>query len=925
MQSFISTVVKSIIENYNNLTNLKIILPSKRAGVFFKDELKTQVNKISFLPEILSIEEFVNQVSETELLSNIEVLFEFYQVYLKITPKEKVILFDQFINWSSILMQDINEIDRHLINATSFFNYLGDIERIEKWFLKNKGQSNLITETTLTKNHLNFFNSFAKLYNEFYKYLKEQNKAYQGLQYREATHKIENYINSLNDSKIIFVGFNALNKAEEYIIKQILDKKVGEIYFDVDQYFLDQKLPYARFIKTYKTDWNYFNTNKFNNVSNDYIENKNIQVIGVPKNVTLIKEAGNILKSIYNKSINYKRTALVLANENLLMTVLNSLPKEVEQVNITMGYPLKNIDLSNLFLLYFKSHQNKIKLGKNKSYYYKDVIALIKHAGFSNNFKKEILFVDNVINNIILKDNLHFIDEDKIFEIFKNDKLSSLFHLLFETVDTVNQFIENCISLLSLLLKVSTNHLEIEFINRFQNLFHQLLNYQLKYTCIESITSLQIVYKQLLQSENLSFKGEPLSGLQIMGMLETRVLDFETVIITSVNEGYLPSGKTQNSFIPFDVKKEFGLPTYNEKDAIFSYHFYRLIQRAKNVYLLYNTETDDFGSGEQSRFITQLEVFNELFGHHTIQKSIVSPKLKKTKANKLEIYKSTQILDQLDALAKKGFSPTTLTNYIYNPLAFYKQKILKIKSLEEIEETIASNTFGTVIHNVLEELYTPFLNIVLTEKQIALMQKKATETVLKYFKSVFKNGDITQGKNLLVFEIAKHYIKTFLDQEAITIKNGKQLIIRALESDLTTVINIKSINKPITLTGQADRIDELDGVLRIIDYKTGLVKPTNLIIKNWDLIITDYKKYSKSFQVLMYAFMYAKMNKLSFESQQIESGIISFKNLKAGFMKVNKKPISKDDIVKFEDKLKELLTEIYDPNIPFIENENLAY
>ncbi|MCF6350747.1 MAG: PD-(D/E)XK nuclease family protein [Flavobacteriaceae bacterium] len=920
MQSFISSVINHLLKKGNDLINYKIILPNKRAGVFFKDELKKQLKSLIFLPEILSIEEFIQEISKIELLSSLEIIFEFYQIYLKNTPKNKIVDFKQFSNWSSILIQDINELDRHLIEVNYFFNYLADIHRIEKWFLNNE------EKTTLTKNYLNFFNSFAIYYKEFYNYLIQQKKGYKGLQYREAVKKIDTYISYNTTKKMVFVGFNALNKAEESIIQKILENNIGEIFFDVDQFFIEKKLPYANFIKQYKTKWNYYNTNKFNTINNDFIKEKLIHIIGVPKNVSMIKEVGLLLKKMKPTLKNYQNTALVLANENLLTTTLNSLPKEVENVNITMGYPLKNIGLSSLFSHLFKLHQNKTKLGNDKSYYYKDIISVLSNVNLSNYFKVNNIPVNELIIKKILKNNYSFIDKSKLLTLVEKEKNSTkIINLLFSNWKDIEQAITNCIELIKILHLEDYNNLNTEYLKRFNNLFQQLKNLNLKYGYITNLTCLRVVFDQLLNTENLSFKGEPLSGLQIMGMLETRVLDFETVIITSVNEGFIPSGKTNNSFIPFDVKREFGIPTYNEKDAIFSYHFYRLIQRAKNIYLLYNTETDDFGSGEQSRFITQLEIFNTELPNHTIYKSIVSPKLHDTTKKLIQINKSVAIIEILKELANKGLSPTALTNYIYNPIAFYKNKILKIKTTEEIEETIAANTFGTIIHNTLEELYTPYINTFLTVDHLELMQKKAILIIKKYFKKVFRNGNITTGKNLLTFEISKHYLKTFLTQELSLIKSGKTLKILNLEVNLKTDITIKGINHPIRLIGQADRIDELDGVIRIIDYKTGKATQSDLNIKSWELITTNYRKYHKSFQVLMYAYMYAKINKLSFEDRQIESGIISFKNLKSGFLKVNKKPITTDAIQNFEIELKKLIVEIYNTEIPFLENEKLPF
>ncbi|NNC69847.1 MAG: PD-(D/E)XK nuclease family protein, partial [Flavobacteriaceae bacterium] len=479
--------------------------------------------------------------------------------------------------------------------------------------------------------------------------------------------------------------------------------------------------------------------------------------------------------------------------------------------------------------------------------------------------------------------------------------------------------IRNALRLIDLLKNKTTDILEKEFLFKNMTVLQQLQQLNDKTGYINNIITLHQLYKQLIKTEKLSFRGEPLSGLQIMGMLETRVLDFENVILTSVNEGILPAGKTDNSFIPFDVKKDprINLPTYQERDAIFSYHFHRLIQRAKNIYLLYNTENDQYGSGEQSRFITELEIKKV----HEIEKYVVSPKVSPQNIELKKVIKSKPIISRLHELAIKGLSPTSLTHYINNPIGFYQEKILGIKELEEAEETIASNTLGTIIHKTLESLYTPLKNTFLKKEHILAMRKMVENEVLMKFTEVYKNGDISSGKNLLIYNVAQQFISNFLDQELRLISLGSQLKILELEYDLESEFVIEESGMTVKLIGQADRIDELDGTIRIIDYKTGKAAQNDLMVKDWNLISKDYK-YSKAFQVLFYALLYSQMHGADFDRQPLESGIISFKNLNAGFLKVNRNTISNQDLGNFITELKRLISEIFETSIPFIENEN---
>jgi hypothetical protein len=489
----------------------------------------------------------------------------------------------------------------------------------------------------------------------------------------------------------------------------------------------------------------------------------------------------------------------------------------------------------------------------------------------------------------------------------------------------VNSVLNNFTNLIEQ-LKDSVNGIELEHLYRFCNIFKQLISLNNKYGHLKDLKSLQLFYNRLLNQEKLSFQGEPLQGLQLMGMLETRVLDFDTVIITSVNEGILPAGISNNSFIPFDMKKHYNIPTYQDKDIIFSYHFYRLIQRAKKVYLLYNSETDGFGSGERSRFIAQL-----LLNKKNVTQKAVSPKTQSSKTPPIEIVKTEAVITKLKAVFKNGISPSALSTYIYDPVAFYEQKVLEINDDLEIEETVATNTMGTIIHDVLEQLYTPYLNQKLVKEDFKEMFSKVDKLTLQYFKKHYKKGEIEKGKNRLIFEVCKKYIQRFLKKEEGLILEGNELIVVGLEEKIAVSFDVNGFDFPIKLKGVVDRIDLFNGTLRIIDYKTGIVKNSQLKMADFSIIPTDYK-YTKALQVMLYTYMYTTATKKSY-NQPIEAGIFSFKNLNSGLIKMNisDKPRGKDHEItqevmnNFLIELTSLLTEIMNPEIPFIENENKKF
>ena len=660
-------------------------------------------------------------------------------------------------------------------------------------------------------------------------------------------------------------------------------------------------------------------------MSNSFSGPKNIQIIGASKNTTQIKYAGEILENFTD----FKNTALILADETLLPITLNSLPKNINAINITMGYPLKDIPTTSLLFSIFQLFVSQEKLQKTivNEFYHKDVVRFLKHQSVYKLLSdKNSALVDNFTEEIG-KENLIFISKAQIESILIDTTASvkSGISAIFNSYTTINEFLDRILNLIAL-LKEDVTTLEKEYLFRFYTAFTQLKTLQTEYEYFTDLKTLFLFFKQLISSETLSFQGEPLRGLQLMGMLETRVLDFENIILTSTNEGILPASSQQNSFIPFDVKIEFGLPTFKEKDAIFSYHFFRLLQRAKNIFILYNTEHDVFGSGEKSRFVTQLEMMRD----DIIYKNI-SPKVIPSKTALKEIPKNEVTFERLKELAEKGISPSALTNYLYNPVSFYKQKILKIKEFDDVEETVAFNTLGTVVHEALDELYTPFVGRFLSEENVSKMEKEANNLVKKHFKIQFKNGDISTGKNRLIFEVANRFVSNFLSKEKELLKDKKnKLKIIATEENLSAEITIEGIDFPVKLHGQVDRVDELNGVLRIIDYKTGMVSSANLRVPEFENLRDE--KHLKAIQVLLYAYLFTKSKNYNF-TQLLEAGIYSFKNLNSGFLPIDfalprKKPetnITAEKLEEFITELKIYIKEIYNPEIDFIEPADLRY
>jgi hypothetical protein len=918
MTCFIKEVLIDLKNKDVDFSKLIFILPSKRAGIVLKSELSKLLNTTFFAPEILSIEEFVETISNLKAVSNIEQLFIFYNTYLEHTEKKNQETFDTFSKWAQIILQDFNEVDRYLIDPQHIFSYLKAIQEInsDHWSIEKN-------QTELTKRYLKFWSQITTYYTEFSNKLIHLGIGYQGLIYKEAVENLESYIQANPARQHVFIGFNALNTAESSIIQELLQNEMARIYWDIDEAFLNSKIHSASyFINLHTTKWAYYQNNSIDWISSNYKKEKDIQVIGVPQNIGQAKVIGELLYDLNNNNSTNK-TAVVLGDETLLIPVLNSLPQNTQALNITMGFPLRHTPLTSLFENLLLLHSQ----GKKSEFYFKDVISILSHQFIRPLFQKEEKDIASEIIAHIQLNNLIFISKSKLQSLTKENHL--IISLLFDNWNNnPNTAISNILDLImaikNSLSSKNDNLLALEYLYRFNEVFNTLFNLNSTYNSITSVKSLHSLFIELLSSETLDFKGEPLQGLQLMGMLESRVLDFETIIISSVNEGILPSGKSNNSFIPFDVKIETGLPTYKEKDAVYTYHFYRLIQRAKNVYIIYNTEVDALYGGEKSRFITQLEIE----GVHKIKHKLVSPKTPTIDRSPFCILKNSSTISKLKEIATYGFSPSSLTTYIRNPIDFYSEKVLGIKETDDVEEIVAANTLGTVIHNTLEDFYKPFEGELLNVKAIKGMINSIDTIVKKHFMNIYKQGDITSGKNLIIFEIAKRYVLNFLNIEIKDLEQGNSIKIIEIEADLKVSMNIKELGFPLTLKGKVDRVDEYNGVLRIIDYKTGKVEQGNVEIVNWEDLSTDYKKYGKSFQILMYAYMMSLRNPFN---RNIEAGIFSFKNLNSGFLKFGKKDtpnsrkkdtdVTTETLDNFESELTKLILEIFNPNIPFTEKD----
>jgi hypothetical protein len=907
MKTFIEETILAIKEEHSNLAALTLILPSKRAGGFLKNYLRQTAQKTSFAPTIISIEEFIEELSDLKIIDTTELLFKSYNVYLTTNPDQVKDNFETYISWATTIIGDFNEIDRYLIDPEPFFNYLSSIQDVNHWNVSSE-------KTPLIEKYLIFWNSLNEFYQQLKSSLLMEGLGYQGLVYRKASEDIKHYIKNQPNKKHVFIGFNALNNAEQLIFQELLEHSNTSIYWDIETYlFDDNKHSASYFLNKYIKEWKYYQTNPPNKIGNYYQEEKQFKFVEVQKNIGQAKYVGELLSKYSSDKLN--KTAIVLADEKLLIPIINSLPTNISSVNITMGVPLNTFQLTSFFELLLASH-----LYPKTSLYYKDVLAILNQpaATYLIPDTKQIIGSINAQNiSHLTLESLHSFSEpenrqviEQIFGNWQNDSTTA---------------INNCLCLLeSIGAKLVDNHIDHSVSIELYKTFSKISSLDTSFSYLNSIKTVSSLFAETSANTTLDFKGDAYNGLQIMGVLETRVLDFETVIITSVNEGILPAGKSNTSFITHDLKNQFGLPKYTEKDAIYTYHFYHLLHRSKNITLLYNNQSDGINAGEKSRFIYQLEI--EKHPNHSIDKIVLAPQIKIENKELKSISKTESVIARLKEISKKGFSPSALSSYVRNPIDFYFQKKLKESEFDEVEEMVAANTLGTIVHDTLESFYKPLEGSFLSLEILSSLKKRINTEVKKQFELTFKKGTIDKGKNLIIFEVAMRYISNFINFEISEIKAGNTIKIIQIEATLEVPVTVPELDFPVKIGGKVDRVDEYNGQIRIIDYKTGKVEQNDLAINNWALITTDYR-FSKAMQVLMYVLMINQQSKV----ERVEAGIISFKNLQNGFLKFSSKTeqtqgkklpcVTQETLDSFIIELKRLILEICNPEIPFTEKE----
>jgi len=877
--TFIQRIAEHILSHYDlKSEELSVVFPNKRAAFYLRNTLKQSVKQTIWLPQMLSIEEAVTQWSKTTLVDNINLLFELIDIDAELHKEQNSDL-SVFGSQAAQMAKDFDEIDQYDIDAHHVFNYVVENKKLEIWNF-DEAQSK---EKELK--YLQFFNSLYDYYLRLRDRLLAQGQGYYGMITRQLAHlPYEELSARVGNRRIIFAGFNALTTTEERIIDKLAKAGKAEVIFDYDSYYIDDDNNeaglFARRYQSTHPDW-------MKNSVTDRLrqEEKRIHIISASGNTMQAKALQANLQEDTGKD-----TAVILADENLLIPVLNSIPdKETYQsFKVSMGYPVKKTPVNQLVARYFElHHRNKLvrKITRKgverivEGWYLWPVLQLM------DSDLVRIVFTPSELSafeqwKAEAVDSGKFIFETQDIEaIGDSENLKTLFRLLLDEPQEVSptgflqslrqllQFISNTVlsrpekdQLLFLLNQVSAVG---QNINRILRVVEQHSGY------VRTIQDLEILFKLISSNSSIKLNSSSTDGLQIMGLLETRNIDFNRLHILSINEGILPTDKTQGSFIPYYIKKECGLPGYMEKQAVFAYHFYRLLQNGSDIYLYYNN-LGELSGGEASRYILQIRY--ELAQYANIQVSeeaFHNPTPPTLKTSPLYAKKTDKVVARLHYLLedkKKGLSPSGLSTYLGCPLRYYLKYIEQIED-NSLEEEMGANVIGSITHDTLELLFKPYLP---KDGKLQVIDKTLfDQTILPQWEarlaqSIEQNlpsGFPDVGFNYLNKISIRKQLESYMRYTSKALKHSDLTILKT-ESRLEA--HLPAPYDKCLISGRADRIDLSGGNTRVIDYKTGHVETADLKIpaRQADETDLDFLKRlpEKALQLLLYKYMYLKEN-----------------------------------------------------------------
>ena len=868
MESFLKLVAADLYKHTEgNLAHTAVVFPNKRAGLFFNEYLAQESDSPIWSPAYVSISELFRSLSPWEVGDPVKLVCELYKIFRRETQSTETL--DDFYFWGEMLISDFDDADKNKVDTDKLFSNLQDLRNImdDYTFIDDEQEEairqffqnfSIERRTALKERFISLWNVLGNIYKGFRESLASQNIAYEGMMYRHVIEHLD--VDKLPYEKYVFVGFNVLNKVEHTLFTQLKDAGKAVFYWDYDEFYMKE------------------NRQAVTHEAGEFIR-RNLRDFPSPlsgelfKNLSKPKEVHYIASSTENAQARYlpqwirnnlttpeKETAVVLCNEALLQPVLHSLPAEVKHVNITMGFPLSQTPVYSFLIALLELHTHGFNF-KSGRYTFHSVVTLLKHP-----YTRQLTGQAELLEKALTRNNRFY---PLPGELGKDEFLTRLFTPLSGNLNL-------CIRLSETLQQVAgiyqANTSGTEDTDAFNQLYRESLFKA--YTTINRFRTLIEEDELTVQSEtfrrllvkvlsatNIPFHGEPAIGMQVMGVLETRNLDFRHLVLLSVNEGQLPKSGGDSSFIPYNLRKAFGMTTIEHKIAVYAYYFYRLLQRAERITLMYNTSSDGLNRGEWSRFMLQFLIE----WPHPITRQFLEAGQSPQGTSPITVEKTPDVMRRMQSLfdvranPKAKFSPSALNYYLDCPLKFYYRYVAGLSAPDEVSAEIDSATFGSIFHYAAEHIYKDLT----THGKV--INKEALETLLR--NEVKLQDYVDTAFKKLFFNVPQNekpeYNGVQLINSAVIARYLKQLLQNDLRyAPFTFIASEMEVDEPIDIQtpkgviksrigGIIDRMDSKDGTLRIVDYKTGGDADTPPHVES--LFIPDKKRSNYVFQTFLYA------------------------------------------------------------------------
>ena len=925
---FLKQLAAHIKDKNYDLRSLSIILPSERATKYLAEALLAEYGKPIFSPEITTIDRWVKKHSKP-IIDNTRLLIRLFDMYRE-TDEGRFETFEEFTTWGSMLLSDFDDIDRYMLDYTEVFKNLKAIKELESWKIDEEKLS------ASQKKFMEFWERIPNYYDKLHQKISEKGFVTAGLAYRQLAENPEVLFKKNESQFFIFAGFNALSLAELTIIKKLIRRNRAEYIINADKYYLENPIHEAGAFLRKNIDFLEIKNPLF---ITDELNNKelNIHVVECAQHTGQVKVAATELEKLSQEEVN--ETLVLLSDESLIGAMVKNIPASIGKANVTLGLPLSQTPIKSWVELIFDIQENKIRF-KTEAFYFKDL--------------------QRSINNVLI---LSSLDAKEKNQLVKLEQETIRKNKIFQRVDSLNIGQKAEIMLQSLSINWKNDwKLAMTQIRKLNNILLESLSKNAEFErnivlifddallefqrIIEegipemNLRSFKSLFYQHWNGKNMAFHGNPTNGLQIMGLLETRLMDFERIFIIGFNEGKLPGTNPVRTIIPMDLRFGLGLPSTRDKQGIFAHHFYRLLHHCKNAWFTYTTAAEQIGSNESSRYLLQLKLelakINQNVKISNQFYTVPFPELNELPSNVVD--KKPEIIERLDSFFERSISASALNKYLSCPLDFYYRYLVEFGEEKSVEEGVESNTFGSFIHKTLELLFKPFaqrdeegnyvkpspppISTSDIDKMLNDFKPILYNQFLEFFggdESLFKNG-----KNLLSYEMAMEITKNVLIKEKEFLSNTTELVyIEQVEAAMNTELEV-CVNgemKRIKFKGYIDRIDRIGDKFRVIDYKSGKVKDEDVKFKVLeDGLKQSFKKTKHALQLTLYC-LFFKEKYNCFPDQAIIMSLVKSDKL---FVLNYEEEIEGMTLV-FKDLVEELLNEIYNLDIHFEHDSEAKY